>query len=101
MGGVYPDPAAYPTVIAGQKTVTTSGTAVKLVTGVTAIHAVCIKALVANTGKIVVGPVGTLYASNNGYVLSPGEAISIPVSDLFKISIDAQTSGEGVSFIAS
>ena len=101
MGGIFPDLAAYSDFTTGQKTVATAGTAVQLISSVKTVHAVVVKALPGNTGKVCVGPKGTTYAGNNGYVLEAGVAISFPIADLSKVWIDAQTNGDGVCWLSN
>jgi hypothetical protein len=85
-------------VISGQKVVTTAGTEVPLATS-TEILSVTVKAKHGNTNMVYVGtnPV----SSSTGYVLDAGEAISLDVNNLADVYIDADTNGEGVSFIAA
>jgi len=80
----------------GQKTVTAAGTAEVLAT-TTAIISVTIKALRANTGNIYVGDSGV--DSANGHVLERGASVSMDVDDLADVYIDADTNGEGVSYL--
>lgn len=87
--------------VTGQKNVTTAGTAVKLSTTSVPCTAVLVRAKIGNTQKIAIGPVGTTYAGNNGYVLSAGDAVSIPTVNLNLIYIDSQVNGEGVYFLAT
>ena len=84
----------------GQKVVTTAGTEVPLV-GVSTplVVGVTVKALVGNGDKIYVGLDGV--DSTNGFELSPGEQIFIPINDLELVFIDAASDGDGVSFIGN
>jgi predicted secreted Zn-dependent protease len=85
------------TVISGQKAVTTAGTEVVLDSS-TAVLSVTVKAKHGNTNMIYVGtnPV----SSSTGFVLDAGEAVSLDVDNLADVYIDADTNGEGVSYIA-
>lgn len=80
----------------GKTTVTTAGTAVVLGSS-TAIVSVTVRALASNTNKIYVGSASV--SSSNGFQLSPQESISLDINNLSKIFIDADTNGEGVSYI--
>lgn len=44
---------------------------------------VLIKAHLDNTAKVYIGPSGTTVA--NGYVLDPGESITIPIDEISKV----------------
>jgi len=83
----------------GQNTVAAAGTEEAL-GGDVAILAgqrVLIKALHGNTGAIYVGD--SVVDSTDGFVLFPGESVSLAVTNLNIPYIDADNSGEGVSYI--
>lgn len=83
------------TVINGQKTVTTAGTAEQVIS--TNEHGVItIKALAANTGNIYIG--NSDVSSVNGDVLVAEESRSYLLDGLNKIYIDSDVNGEGVSY---
>lgn len=84
------------TILNGKKTVTTAGTRVTLAAS-TACSSVTIKALLSNTSVIYVG--NSTVASSNGFELLPGDAISLDVSNLNTVNLDAAFSGDGVSYI--
>jgi hypothetical protein len=92
-----------PTAITdGNKTVTTAGTAVRLVASTTASREVTITALLANTGLISVGgstttPSGTV----RGVILAAGDSYTIAINDLYKVYINSTVNSEGVSFTAT
>jgi len=87
-----------PTVVSnGNKNVTTAGTRVTLAASAT-IKSVTIKAKFTNTGIIYVGDTGV--TSANGFQLYPGESISLDIADPSTVNLDAQVSGEGVTYIA-
>lgn len=93
---------AKPTAFAfGNKTVTTAGTRVQLVASSTPLVAgvVEIKALWGNTGRIYVGDITA--ASTKGHWLATGESVVLYIDDLNRIYLDAQVSGEGVTFIGT
>jgi hypothetical protein len=80
----------------GLVTVTNAGTAVVLGSS-TAISTITIRALSSNMGLIYVGT--SSVSSANGFELSPQETVSLDISNLNKIYIDAQNSGEGITYI--
>lgn len=93
---------AKPTALSfGIKNVTTGGTRVPLVATSTPLVAgvIEVKARSDNTGWIYVGDVTV--ASSKCQRLSLSESTIIYIDDLSKIYIDAQFSGEGVTFSAS
>ena len=80
----------------GSKNVTAAGTAEAL--GSTQkCNWVAIAAKSTNTGKIYVG--GTTVDSTRGIPLAADESISIPASNIASVYIDADTNGEGVTFM--
>jgi hypothetical protein len=90
----------------GRQTVTTAGTPVPLITKAsTACTSVTITALAANTTVIAVGgpDVAAAVAGRKGTILKAGESCKFTachdhVDDLATVFIDAETSGEGVSY---
>jgi hypothetical protein len=89
---------AVPTVLLnGNKVVTTAGTRVTLAASTT-IRAVTIKALSTNTGIIYIGD--TSAAAANGFQLRAGESVSLSLTNLSTINLDASVSGEGVTYAA-
>lgn len=99
-GGLVIREAPLATLVFGQTTVTTAGTAVTLLGGAQTTGTITIKALDANAGNIYVGDSGV--TSANGFILAAGEAVSIAhdhASD--NIFIDSDNNGEGVSYIGS
>lgn len=85
----------------GVKSVTTAGTAVQVSTTSIPCRMVEIQARVANTGNIAVGASTVVAAagSERGFILVPGASVSLRVTDVNKLYIDAAVSGEGVSFL--
>ena len=83
----------------GQKTVTTSGTEVQLTATSTTCSSLLVKALAGNTGKIYVGGNSSVTTSN-GFELSKGDSVGLDVDNVQDVYIDAQTNGEGVSWIS-
>ena len=84
----------------GQKAVENAGTEESLAAAPTPLTiGVTVKALEANNGKIYVGFTGVTAA--NGFELSPGEQIFMPVKDLEEVFIDTDTDTEGVSFMGN
>ena len=86
-------------IIAGQKTVTTAGTAVAL--GSQQINGlVQIKALDTNTGVVAVGNDGADDVTvSNGYRLSANNFVIMEVGDLAQVILDSAVNGEGVSWL--
>lgn len=80
----------------GQTSVATAGIPVPLATN-TATTTITVRSLSTNIGKIYVGTSGV--SSSTGFVLSPDETVSIDLDNLDKVFIDADNSGEGVSYI--
>lgn len=80
----------------GNKTVTTAGTRVQLISVVTPCRYVIIVGKPANLGTIWVG--GTTVAALSGRPLVALQSEKFDINDLSKIWIDTDTSGEGVSF---
>lgn len=84
----------------GQRVVTNAATEESLAAAPTPLTiGVTVKALEANNGKIYVGFTGV--TAENGFELSAGEQIFMPVKDLEDVFIDTDTDGEGVSFMAN
>ena len=87
------------TLIHGQTTVATAGTAVILFASATT-KTITIKALDTNNKDIYVGD--STVDSTNGYVLAPGEAISMEFDHAQdNIFVDSAQNGEGVSYIGA
>jgi hypothetical protein len=87
--------------ISGEKTVTTSGTALALESTFKLARSLTIRAKAGNTNQIYVGGPDVTTSTNDG--LDSGESLSInPVQgiDLSLVFIDVDTDGEGVDFYA-
>jgi hypothetical protein len=80
----------------GSQTVSSSGTAVQLGTP-TAITSITIRATSTNSGKIYVGT--SSVDSTNGFQLSPSETVSLDISNLGTVYIDADNNGSSVTYI--
>lgn len=90
-----------PNVRDGRKTVTSAGTAERLVSSNTKCKKVTIMALIMNTDYVVVGS-STVVANattRRGIALSAGMSITLDVEDLYDLWIDSVVSGEGVMFL--
>lgn len=86
----------------GRKVVTTAGTAVPLISTVASTNWVIVQAETDNTGKIAVGDSGVLAAltsQTRGVVLSAGESVTLPLSDLRQVYIDSTVNGDGVTYL--
>lgn len=93
-GNVIGSPSS--SIGSGSKDVATPGTQVALATS-TACRRVTIQAKIANTGYIYVGD--SSVSSSNGIALSAGNSITLNVNGLDIIYIDADTGGEGITFL--
>jgi hypothetical protein len=85
----------------GNKVVAAPATALQLVAGATPCTTVIVTARVGNTKEIAYGFSNAVRATAGAEVgaqLQPGDSVSLRVSDVSKIWIDAQVAGEGVSF---
>lgn len=91
-------PAINDVLAGGAKNVTTAGTRVQLATDSTPCLDIIVQAKRGNTGRIYVG--GSLVANDdsNGVYLNAGQSISLSVTNLNQVYIDATVNGEGVSF---
>jgi len=79
----------------GAKDVTTAGTAEALA-GSTACKKVFICAKDTNTGKIFVG--GSGVSATSGAFIYPGGSMTLEISNLSAVYIDAAENGDGVQF---
>lgn len=89
-----------PVLISGEKTVTTSGTAVALGT-TQRVKSVTIIAKTSNTGQIYVGGSDIATTTNDG--LDAGDSLTVDAvgwMDLSDIYLDADNDGEGADFYA-
>jgi hypothetical protein len=84
----------------GKVLVTTAGTEVPLSgSPVTLYNGVTVRALSTNTQKIYIG--SNPVSSTDGFQLSAGQEAVIIIDNLNKVYIDADVSGEGITFIGS
>lgn len=86
-------------VYAGQKTVSSAGTAEPLAASQELRAGVAIKALGGNGGNVFVG--GSGVDSSTGFVLDAGEEVFVEIDDLAKVYLDVDAGGEGVSWMAT
>ncbi len=84
------------TIANGRTVVTTAGTRVRLST--LSCKAMVITAQFDNTGKIYLGT--STVSSVNGYILEPGDSISLMIDNRNRFYIDAEYDGDGISSIA-
>ncbi len=91
---------SFPNVLDGRKVVTVAGTAERLVSANTPARKVEITAEVDNTDYVVVGgsTVDATTSTRRGTPLMAGQTITMYVTDLYPIFIDAVVSGEGVTY---
>lgn len=92
--------------VGGQKVVATSGTAVPLVATAARATWLYVRALAGNTNDIYFGDSAVDESTSNQVVLDAGESITIDAKefgrvliDVNEFYIDADTNGEGVSFL--
>ena len=83
-------------IVAGAKTVTTAGTAERLLASTTACKKIIMTAEDDNTGKIFYG--GSSVSSSVGDYLFPAQKITIEIDDVYEVYIDAEQDGDGVKF---
>lgn len=85
----------------GIKKVTTAGTRLALASSSTLARRVIIQACPENTDGVVVGAstVVASFATRRGFLLQPGQSVTLNVKDLADIYVDSIVSGEGVSFV--
>ena len=79
----------------GQQAVT--GTAAALATN--SVKHACVKALIANTIYVYLGPAGVTTAT--GFELTPGQAVCLPVQNTNLLYVVGSTTGASVSWIAT
>lgn len=94
-------PGTYISVLTdGRKTVTVAGTPVQLVSSETPCAAVIVQALRTNAGHIAVGGanVKLTAGSEAGISITAGQPLTLDVNDARRVWIDADNSGEGVSY---
>lgn len=85
----------------GRKTVTTAGTAERLVSSTSVrCNSVCISALSTNTGTVCVGSSAVVAAAGTrrGTPLAASESVTYTAADLSLIWLDVTVNGEGVSY---
>lgn len=87
------------TLTDGRKTVTAAGIA-EAISATLACQWVTLTALKTNTGDIYAGgsAVSAVSGSEAGQPLAAGDSITFPVDDAATVFIDAEVSGEGVTF---
>lgn len=84
----------------GAKRVASAGVPVQLNASARGIRAVDITAATSNTGLVVIGATTAIAAaaSRRGTPLGPGDTWSQTLQDLTAIWVDAEVSGDGVTF---
>ena len=89
------------TIYSGQETVDAAGTdqTIRPAGSQAITSGVTVKALAGNTGIIYVGAENV--AAATGFELSAKESVFLEVSDIASVWIDAATTDDGVSWIAS
>ena len=95
-------PGAYITGLnGGRKTVSVAGTREQILTSATPCTGIIIQGLHSNTGNVSVGgsDVSAVLAGENGIELMPAQTITLYVTDVSIVYVDAEVSGEGISFL--
>lgn len=85
------------TIFGNGKALVASAGAPQALAGSTSTGSITVKALVTNTGQIYVGNSSMTKAT--GFELSASESVSMDINNLNKIYIDADNTGEGVTYI--
>lgn len=88
------------TIAAGQGRIATASTAVCLPSAALQ-NGIVVKALGSNGGSLTLGGAGVTPATDgtgNGYVLAPGEAMSLAVANANLVCFNGSTAGDGVSY---
>lgn len=89
-------------LITGTKTVSSAGTAEVLGSSqaIPSGYALVIKALKANTGKVhIADSAAEAQTDASAYELGAGEAVTLNIDNVNRIYVDANVSGEGVTYI--
>lgn len=87
--------------VSGRKTVSSAGTAERLVASTTDCKYIIVNAGLGNTNPVVVGGSGVvaLEGSQEGIILIPGNnPVRIDIDDVTEVWVDSQTSGDAVAF---
>ncbi len=95
--GLRTDEVPATTVYEGRVTVTTAGTRVQLSSSSIPVRSVCVKALTANTGNMLVGD--STVSVSNGYELPKDLSVCLDVNNLNLVYVDATVNGEKVCYI--
>jgi len=80
----------------GRRAVTTAGERVSLATDIKGATGVYIKAMATNTGLIYVGDITV--TSANGFPLSAGDQLFLPISSTSSIFLDSAVNGGSVAY---
>lgn len=93
--------SSYSNIGDGRKVVASAGTAERLVSTNTPMRKVDIQALPQNSDIVTVGSSAVVAAagSRRGISLVPGQVLTLRVTDLHALYLDAVVTGEGVSFV--
>lgn len=80
-------------LLAGQKTVASSGTPEPLAASTTC-RAVTVQAKPSNIARVYLGNASAQYVE-----LGPGDSITLPITDLALVYLAVDTDGEGVNYV--
>ena len=64
-----------------------------------AVVSVTVKALTSNVGHVYMGGATEMPYSGQGFVLEPGEAITVDIANMGLVKVFATTSGDKVSYV--
>lgn len=100
IGDVDVTSVAIPSAIfSGKKTVSSAGTAEAIASSQAILSGVTVKALAGNSGIVYIGP--SSVDSTNGLELSAKESVFLEVANLATVYVDAASSSDGITYLAS
>lgn len=83
----------------GHTTVLTAGTPIVLGADQALTQGVRVRAALGNSGNIYVGDASV--SSSNGYTLSQGESVFVPIANVHTLYVNATVNNDSVSWIAT
>jgi hypothetical protein len=92
-----PDPFSSSSIVCGNKTVTNAGTRVQLSSTTVPCSSVIVVGKAANSGTVWIGC--SLIAAGSGLPILPLQERTIKVDNLQKVWIDADTNGDGITYL--
>lgn len=88
-------------LVTGSQNVAVAGVAVQLALTVVRILEIVIQAKRTNTGRIYIGGATVSNNDTQGVFINAGESLSLSITDLSKVWLDASVGGEGVTYTAT